>query len=259
MDVSPLSDYPPRRIAFTGALRSDIVWSRLVLQHARAAGADTVIQLGNFGTDHEHFLGTMHQMSEVVTASAMRVLFIDGDQDPHDLLDHLPPSANDDRVRHLGRNCWYLPRGTRWIWDNVRFAAIGGASPVHTGARSPRATPEKNDWVAAVGPGQVDVFVMHECPAGTEIPGLDDKELADRDREQRQLHRRRALVAAQFVRARWVMSGHYETAFESVSELRHGPMCVTGLAGPTTTRQKDDVAHAVRVFDLDVLRHPAAV
>lgn len=245
----------PRRVAFAGPWNGDFDWARQSIRHAAAGAADVLVQLGDLAGD-EDFLPFTDKVAQVLDDADLPVIFIDGDGDPHELLNRLP--ARFDPVvtglRHLNRSMAYAPRGVRWRWDNIRFLALGGAQPTGNQIHSVYAHPSQGENAAARHPGRVDVLIAHDCPFGVDVPGVDETALTEFDRYSRMINRKRLRLVVAHTEPAHVLTGHYEAPFDTLTEqLGYGPVRVRGLAGPGAATVDD----AVQVLDIDRLRRRA--
>jgi hypothetical protein len=189
----------------------------------------------------------------------MDLLFIDGNHDDHRFLAKLPTWKNG--LKQVAARIWYVPRGTRWEWDGIRFLGLGGAHSVDRTRRrrdgdawwpEERITPEQAANVIAAG--TADVMVTHDCPFGVNIPNLEDGawqwpqyELAAGDE-----HRRLLRTVVDEVRPASLWHGHYHRFYSQRVDFGW-PMQVVGLDMDASTMTGN-----VFTVDLDQLR-PAAV
>jgi hypothetical protein len=141
------------------------------------------------------------------------VYWIDGNHENHDLLSAIvnrrtTPVPITAHVR-------YLPRGCRWEWAGVRFAALGGAFSIDRRNRIPGQSWWQGELITideleTLGNEPVDVLVTHEAPAGFEfkynftIPFTDQ---ATSDEQRRYVAK--AVTATQ---PRLVVHGHRHQA-----------------------------------------------
>lgn len=151
---------------------------------------DRIIQLGDFGY-WEHYTEGKRYLKWCERQLAEKNLtcyWLDGNHENHPLLwgtygpggpQHRPDRDGFWRIRE---GLYYMPRGHRWVWDDVSFLAVGGAASVDKEYRK-----EGKSWwatelitpgdveVASAG-GKVDVLFSHDVPEGVEIPSLYGQE-----------------------------------------------------------------------------------
>ena len=138
-----------------------------------------ILQLGDFGfwthtKAGQQFLGGVRHTAEEYN---IPLFFIDGNHENFDILwQYIVPSEDGVGIRIAKGWVTYIPRGTRWQWDDTTFLALGGAHSVDKHRRIPYVSwwPQEN-----IGPddvercfravdrqGAVDVMVTHDAPQG---------------------------------------------------------------------------------------------
>lgn len=166
----------PRRIAFAGDWHGNANWANGVITSLAARGVDVVVHVGDFGIwpggQGREYLASV---DKVAARSGIDVLFIDGNHDDHHQIAEAPRAEG---LGRFGEHIWHIPRGTRWVWGEVRFGGLGGAVSVDRDGRTPGVSwwPEESitvaDEQAFQSGGQVDVAVTHDCPSGVAIRGV---------------------------------------------------------------------------------------
>lgn len=174
--MHPLLSRTPTQLAFAGDWHGDANWANGVIMSLAARGVEVVVQVGDFGVwpgwQGRDFLASV---DKVARRRDVNVLFIDGNHDDHDQLD---AAARVDGLGKFGERIWHVPRGTRWDWAGIRFAALGGATSVDRQSRTPGQSWWPAERISADDVknfqrgGVVDVAVTHDCPAGVRIPGV---------------------------------------------------------------------------------------
>lgn len=169
----------PSRFVVAGDWHGSEFAARAAIGVAARAGAPVLVQVGDFGLwagrDGERFLAAV---SAAAVESGVHVLWLDGNHENFDLLDTFPVDPA-TRVRPVVPYVAHLPRGSRWTWGGLRFAAVGGATSLDVARRTPGCswwpqealTAAQAHRVAAEGP--CDVLLTHDCPEGVAIPGVD--------------------------------------------------------------------------------------
>jgi predicted phosphodiesterase len=230
----------PQRLLVAGDVHGNAGWLDVLCRQAAQVGCDAVLQLGDFGY-WPHQPGGRRYLRRV-TAYAERagvvVYWIDGNHENHEALRALPPSA--DGFVDVADRCRYIPRALRWMWQGVRFGALGGAFSIDWRDR----TPGTSWWpdevtvagdVARLGQEPLDILLTHEAPAGVPLAGA---RLPAED--QIRTDEVRALVAdaVKATSPTLVLHGHwhrrhsYELSwpFEGDARLEWGHAQVEGLA-----------------------------
>jgi hypothetical protein len=247
--TDPLAE--PRRVAFAGDWHANDRWAANAIRHAAEHDADVIVHLGDYGYTFTALF--RRNIERHLAQHRLRLLFIDGNHDDHDLLGRWPLA--DNGLRRITDKAWHLPRGFRWTWGGIRFLALGGAHSVDRPYRVPGRswwrgeTLSADDINRACNAGPADVLISHDCPSGVVIPGIDDRTTPPpfpsleimRANEHRQLLRQ--VVDAVQPRAIW--HGHYHVNYRQTVDLGYGPVQVTGLDCDETTRDRN-----VRVVDL---------
>ena len=231
--------YNPTRVAFAGDWHGNGRFAAHAIAGARAAGAQMVVQLGDFGV----WSGALGQRYlDVVDLAASRagviVAFIDGNHEDFDLLESFDVN---DGLRRLRDGVWHIPRGTRWTWEGLRFVALGGGTSLDRGRRTPglswwyqeAVTPAQAEQVIADGPG--DVFLTHDCPDGVVIPGIDResslKSWPERELRAAWAHRDLLALVASVVAPTHLLHGHFHIRYTAQARLSSGALTlVEGLA-----------------------------
>jgi predicted phosphodiesterase len=234
-------------LAVAGDWHANLHWGTGIIAMAKERGADVLVHLGDFGWQFtDYYLDGLSQ-----ALGDMPLVFIDGNHENHDWLDAQPvdPATG---LRILRHNIAHLPRGTRWEWGGVRFLAVGGAHSVDRPSRTPGASwwsqevLSEDDIDRCVAGGLTDVMFSHDCPAGIDIPGLEDSahffpktELVQADAHR--IRMRRITDAGQPLH---VFHGHMHRAYDQVADIGYGPIRVRGLdCDGTTVRRNLAIVH----------------
>nr|WP_221374522.1 metallophosphoesterase [Actinoplanes polyasparticus] len=221
----------PERIAFAGDWHENAEYAARAIRHAKNAGADVLIQLGDFGYNYgRHFLA-------LVSAAAMYqrlpVLFIDGNHENFPKLHSYPIGA--DGLREVSDWVWHLPRGFRWEWSGIRFLALGGAHSVDRPWRQPGLSWWKDEAITeeqaaqAISGGPTDVLIAHDCPIGVDIPGLQPDAFPPLEILRAEEHRGVLRRVVEAVRPQWIWHGHYHQQYGQTVDLGYGPVTAVGL------------------------------
>lgn len=243
----------PLRIAVAGDWHANAGWAERTITCAKDRCADVIVHLGDFG--YEFTPGFLRRVSTALAHAQLSLLFVDGNHESFDRLNRYPIRASG--LREIAQGIYHLPRGFRWTWGGVRFLALGGAHSVDRPYRVPGVswwpqeliTPEQAADAIAGGP--TDVLVAHDCPAGVDIPGLEDTahlfpplEILRADE-----HRQTLRTVVNAVRPREIWHGHYHRHYQTTTDLGYGAVRVTGLDCDET-----HLGRNVQIIALDDLR-----
>jgi hypothetical protein len=199
----------PTRVMFLGDVHGQDRWVGHAIKVAARQGAQTIVQLGDFGYwEHERSGVTYLDAVEWHAARhGVVVVFIRGNHDNEPLLRSRYAPAADGFVP-VRPHVWWAPDSHRWVWGGVCFVAAGGAYSVDVDDRV-----EGVDWWPTeelssrsaekiVAGGQADVMVTHDCPAGIALGALKPIARADG-------HRRGLATLVNAVRPTYLVHGHY--------------------------------------------------
>lgn len=249
---NPLAE--PGVVCFAGDFHGNTRWAVHVLAEAKRAGARAVLQLGDFGLwPGSAGMRFLHDISAAAAEHELPVLWVDGNHEDFDQLEDYP--IGPDGLRRIRPWIWHLPRGFRWTWSGLRFAALGGATSLDRPARTPHVSwwpGEEITWAdaqRAVEGGETDVLLTHDCPAGVDIPGLPPASVWPPE-ELRRANAHRALLrtVVDELRPTHLFHGHFHSRYDAELPLPGGPaVAVTGLDCDGTG------AGAYQLVDLDVL------
>jgi hypothetical protein len=166
----------PTQLMLTGDWHRNMRWASRMVQHAADNGVDTILQLGDFGfwPDDDGTDPYVAQLSKQLEQSGIRLFWLDGNHENHDAI---RAGMAEDRGPVV-----YLARGFRWRWWGKEWMAVGGGVSVDKSWRTPGVdwfdremlSPEEFEYCCR--PGDVDVIVSHDCPAGIQVPGWHAEE-----------------------------------------------------------------------------------
>ena len=248
----------PTKLMIAGDWHSNSKYAIKALKHARLAGCDTVLHLGDWGfwpnvnpntwpPETGYYKGVMDYCRQ----SHLRFFWLDGNHENHELLN---PGMGNDVIRHL-------PRGHRWEWWGKTWMAVGGGVSVDKKWRRihidwfPEETLTPRQWEYCMRDGKVDVIVSHDCPSGVAIPGIHAEEkqgLADDcpfpAEAIAESHTHRKLIAAivEQTRPDYLFHGHYHVRYNSEYVYdgfdEGGPVCkIIGLDRDLSYRDHNTV------------------
>ncbi len=188
-----------------GDTHGDLHHLRYLLTVAKDKKCDRIFVLGDFGWwAHTRWgVSFLEQLSLSANLKNIRIYWLDGN---HDKISHLYKHYGSDQYLdpegfiQTHPYLHYAPRGKRWIWDGVRFIALGGAWSID---KKERLIQERNS-----GPGTqwfpeeqmtdremdqilknrepVDVMLAHDMPRGSD-PGWHRKSFQECEENQNRL------------------------------------------------------------------------
>ncbi|MBF9350596.1 hypothetical protein HA138_12510 [Mycobacteroides chelonae] len=236
----------PAKLMLAGDWHGNAMWAVKAIHHAKRNGADTILQLGDFGywrdgiegLDTRKYFRVMHRALEECD---IVLYWIDGNHEDHSCIENMPGATaltldGYPRIAHL-------PRGLRWDWWGKTWMALGGAYSVDKPWRregvswwpGEALTDEQIEYASR--PGKVDVIVAHDAPFGVDIPGIGtatkggdfpvDQLMASEE------HRRKVGQVVDVVNPSLFFHGHYHVRYQNWYGERR--TFVTGLDRDETT------------------------
>lgn len=171
----------PSKLMLAGDWHGNTMWAVKAIHHAKRNGADTILQLGDFGywrdgiegLDTRKYFRVMHRTLE---ECGIDLYWIDGNHEDHSCIENTPGATALTLAGY--RRITHLPRGFRWDWWGMTWMALGGAYSVdkpwrHEGVSWwPEESLTDEQIAYATRPGNVDVIVAHDAPFGVDIPGI---------------------------------------------------------------------------------------
>ena len=234
----PLPD-PGRYVAVAGDWHGNTAWARKVLRSLSYRRIRVLLHVGDLGVwPGEEGAVYLDDLEHACAQYGITVLFLDGN---HEDFGQLEAAERDEAgIARLRPHIWHLPRGLRWTWAGIGFAAMGGATSLDVGSRRahvswwPQEALRPHQRQQLVDGGQVDVLLTHDCPSGTSIPGLSDQwppaALAHAIR-----HRKALREAVDQVAPTHLIHGHFHVAYRDQLTLTGATTAaatvVVGLAG----------------------------
>ena len=225
--------HAPEVIAFAGDWHANALWGHKAIRYAYGNGASVILHTGDFGYDYRSSF--IPALEEELAELGILILFVRGNHDDPEYLDALP--ENDQGFKPVSDHIWYIPQGTSWMWDGVKFLGLGGAHSVDRPRRTEgvswwaRETMSTNDMFKATINGRgTHVMLTHDCPAGVTIPNLRKGSWAPTELALAHRHRERMYEVVRAVKPNVLFHGHYHSRYTGFCDVGAGdPVKVVGL------------------------------
>lgn len=214
-----------RPVVVAGDLHGNLQWARHLIRSAHAAGASTILQVGDLGV---LWPGAMKgrwdaRLSKYLKAFDMDLIFIDGNHDNHVELRDI--EIQSDGLAPVLPGIRYLPRGGRTIIQGMTVGGLGGAFSVdHPWRRRgvdwwpgiEEVEPQDVDKLISGGP--VDILLTHDVPASVPMQSKwEDLDIETLTRAQ--VSRDLLQQAVDALKPAQVFSGHWHT--RQTGTVRH--------------------------------------
>lgn len=205
-------------IVIAGDVHGNLQWMRSLIRSARAAGAETILQVGDLGVlwpgrNKGRFDA---KLDRYLCGFGMDLIFIDGNHDHHRELREL--EVESDGLARVRERIKYLPRGGRITLHGMRIGGLGGAFSVDYEWRKAGASwwpgieeVEVTDVEKLIAGGALDILLTHDVPAA--IPLTGGLELSDETKARAQVSRDLLQRAVDTIRPPNVFSGHWHQRF----------------------------------------------
>lgn len=187
--------------------------------------AELVIFLGDFGfTWDEKEISIFRRLEDAVAERGLTAYWLDGNHENFDLLEEVwgytPDGASDLGLQPspMSANISYLPRGTRFELDGVKFMAFGGAVSVDRKWRTEGLSwwaqeLITEDQVARITDEPVDILLSHDVH--TLAPTLAMQLMTNNWKVDETSTRSRQLLSqvVDKVKPQYVFHGHYHFSY----------------------------------------------
>lgn len=242
-----------RRIAFAGDWHGDAVWAKESLMYANKNDADVMIQLGDFGIWPGAF-GKKYRrdVSEHAQKHRIPVFFIDGNHEDFDWL--LRQNLDADGLRPVEPGVTHIPRGFRWECQGLIFGALGGGTSLDKPRRQEGVSWWSQEAITIqqantfADEGNLHVMLTHDCPEGTNIPGITHREYVPfwpkKDLDIAWDHREMLRRVVEEVEPLYLFHGHFHVRYQDAVTFNPASDVITlvaGLADNTSHSLKDSV------------------
>lgn len=221
----------PNKLMIAGDWHGNWTWAVHAINYAHQNGADTILQLGDFGfwVPGGATANYLNKVEKALAEFGIDLYWLDGNHEYHadlKLWHNLSAPVATKKRPHIH----YLPRGYQWEWWGKAWMSVGGAVSVDKHLRGPKSWwPEEtltDEQVEHCCRGLVDVIVSHDCPSGVDIPGLSppgtwpDWVIYESD-----IHRRKLRRIWDETGATRLFHGHYHSRYDAPL----GDGLITGL------------------------------
>lgn len=165
----------------------------------------------------------IQEVGDAAVDAGILVHWLDGNHDDHDWLDDVRADdcTDDDGFLASGHVAVrYAPRGHRWTWGGLDFAALGGAHSIDQRHRFPHVSwwPQETITAADVDRcldgGPLDVLLTHDAPTASPVAAV----MAERgrrytDRPHTEANRRAVEQVRRATTPGVVAHGHYHLRY----------------------------------------------
>ena len=217
----------PKRVMLLGDTHGNAPWTVAAIEHAAENGADTIVQLGDWGhwTDGPERKLFYLRVHKALVKHGITLYWLDGNHEDHsDIQKRLAGSRDAQPLCRDYPRIIHLPRGCRWSWWGKTWMALGSAVSVDKNHRKegkswwPGETLKRDDVEYASRPGKVDVLLCHDAPFGVHIPGIKPKgqsEWPDWVLDESYDHQRLIRDVAEATRPSLIAHGHMHTRYQA--------------------------------------------
>lgn len=174
----------PTKVLMLGDTHGNLGFVKQAIAYAVAQGCTHICQLGDNGFLFNPGAGfnKQDQVDRRLADAGLEMWWLPGNHENYMLIGQMLAKHNAALLHpapvRVSPNMVFLPRGARWEWGGVRFAAAGGAVSIDRDRRVPgrswwdaeTVTDEQEaqivEWFAA---DQVDVLLTHDAPSNPEL------------------------------------------------------------------------------------------
>lgn len=253
-----------KRILLAGDTHGNLQSAKYLINIAIENDCEAIVQLGDFGY-WEHQASGIYFL-DYIESRKLPWFFVDGNHENHTLLRRRymdqkdvgrdtasveeqlnfvhskkgpwRPSKTERGFYAVRNNIFYIPRGTVWEWNSVRFAALGGAFSIDINWRKPgvswwpEETIENEEVEKLKDVGKVDIFLSHDIPASFNIQKeffAQNKNYFKSD-DRTKANKKQLQKAVEYTRPNYLFHGHYHIRYDSWMTLADNHVIeITGL------------------------------
>ena len=230
-----------------------------IIPYAQAQGCSHIVQVGDFGfvwPDND-YPRNLDKLQRILDRHDVTMVFLPGNHEDHRKLATIEEISERNEVGHfvMRPRLHYTGRVAAWTWDDVRFAAVGGAVSVDRAWRQEEVkrgrkqvwwyqeTLTRDEFEQAKALGPVDVLFSHDAPIDFPSHWLKpDLESA--------MNRGAMTDVGRALRPRRWFHGHYHTNLTYPFHHDDGTCWVSCLDMDGTTRDS-----ATTILDLENITH----
>lgn len=214
-----------------------------LIRVAKAENCDAIFNVGDFGywphtEDGQRYLRKVNRMLANGEDHDFTLYWIDGNHENFDWLfckelkhNAYYPVSLANGMYSIGPNVRYVPRGYTFVWDGVKFLAMGGAISIDKAHRRTGSSwwmqeaLTKEDVERGINNAQngsqelADVLICHDAPSYVDVPlhgGLNDyvSKVKALDAETA-INRSLLTTLVEAVRPKQIYHGHYHIRHEN--------------------------------------------
>lgn len=227
--MAMLAPFDPVRLLLAGDTHHDTEWFLHLVDEAVRLGCHGIVQVGDFGffPNEDYGREFLAAVQTRLAEAGIVTVFIDGNHDDHVTLRQIPLDA--DGFARLSPELWYAPRGARWSWQGVTFAAAGGAVSIDAARRVEgmnwwrEETLSYTEIMRVLDGGPADVLLVHDAPTELGIVDEAKSDLAS------QSHRQGISALMEGLNPRLLVHGHYHHGHDTPVVHEAGTTRVLGL------------------------------
>lgn len=161
------------KILCVGDWHGSTNWAIQCVELAEEKGCSKLYQVGDHGLGFDGYDKFNRKISKRATELGIDVYFHRGNHDSTVVADKYISKLDSEKFYEIYPHLFYVPDGTAWEWDGVKFFAAGGAVSVDKEWRvfdkswwpAEITAPEMVERAAQVGP--VDILLTHDGPLET--------------------------------------------------------------------------------------------
>ena len=229
------------RVMMAGDWHGDARHAEYCFLQAKENNVDVILQLGDFGYwEHtDDGITFLDALSIAAQMFKIPVYWIDGNHENHVLLRDKYTDLTADGFAEIRPDVYYIPRGTVWTWDGVRFLGLGGAFSIDRNFRrvgtsfwfEETITNEEVALASKNGQPSVDVMVAHDVPTGVDINMhfMIQQNRRLKPSTESDINRDAVRAVALEVKPKLLFHGHYHLRYKEVIVMPYGELEVHGL------------------------------
>ena len=194
----------------------------------------TIIHVGDLGIFGE---SDLDEFDDLLDEYGFNLYWVDGNHENFDLMEKY--NIDDGGLRQMRSRIWHITRGTQFMVDGVRWAALGGAASIDRQYRKqgvswwPQEYITDEDVENACMGEKVEVMITHDTPQLPVPIVLQDHSTArywpEEDRELSYQNSKSILKVMEKIQPAKIFHGHWHMRYTEDVELSYGVVEFTGL------------------------------